>query len=151
MLAIVAPILVFIYPPQGQTSKKDTTIKLDTAPGDLANAAAEKFEAPPETGFVMKDGGGDNAAGKVAFGGYVAKDHSGNVNVFAVNCSHLGCSVAYNTDVDRFLCPCHGSQFNVNGEVVHGPAIYPLSHLDWRPGANPNEIIVSSFTLKGIG
>ena len=151
MLAIIAPLLVFIYPPQGQTSKKDTTIKLDTAPDGMANGAAEKFESPPETGFVMQDGGGDNAAGKVAFGGYLARDLSGNLNVFAVNCSHLGCSVAYNADVQRFQCPCHGSQFNVDGQVVHGPAVYPLSHLEWRPGANPNEIIVSSYTLKGIG
>ena len=151
MVAIIAPLLVFVYPPQGTTTKKDTTIKLDKAPADLGSAETVKFEAPPETGFVMADGGGDNGAGKVAFAGYVAKDLSGKVNVFAVNCSHLGCSVAYSTDSKRFLCPCHGSQFNVDGQVVHGPAIYPLSRLTWKLGAKPDEIIVVSYALKGIG
>lgn len=99
----------------------------------------------------MKDGGGDNAPGKVAFAGYAARDGGGTLNIFAVNCSHLGCSVQYSPDVRRFQCPCHGSQFDVDGQVVHGPAVYPLSNLEWKPGANPDEIVVSSYQLKGIG
>jgi Rieske Fe-S protein len=151
VVAIVAPIIVYIYPPQGQSKKTSSTIKLDKAPADLAKNEAVKFDAPPETGFVMKDGGGDNAPGKVAFGGFVAKDASGQVSVFAVNCSHLGCSVAYSADVALFKCPCHGSQFHVDGSVAHGPAQFSLSHLDWQPGVNPNEIIVVGYQLKGIG
>ena len=87
----------------------------------------------------------------MAFAGYAAKDAAGKVSVFAVNCSHLGCSVAYNADVKRFQCPCHGSQFDIDGQVVHGPAIYALSHLDWKQGASASEILVSSYELKGIG
>jgi Rieske Fe-S protein len=150
-VAIVAPILIFIYPPLVQTKKQSTTLKLDKALSDLAANEALKFQAPPETGFVMTDGGGDNRAGNVAFGGFAAKDAAGQVNVFAWTCSHLGCSVAYSADARRFQCPCHGSQFDIHGQVVHGPAIAPLSHLDWKPGANPDEIIVSSYQLKGIG
>jgi Rieske Fe-S protein len=151
VVAIVAPLLVFIYPPQGQTQTKDVTIRLDKSITDLANTDATKFLSPPETGFVMKDGGGDNAPGKVAFGGYVAKDASGNVNVFAINCSHLGCSIAWTPADQLFECPCHGSRFNINGNVVHGPAAYPLSNLTWKQGATASEIIVQSYTLKGIG
>jgi len=150
-VALIAPLLVFIYPPQGQTSTKDVTITLDKAINDLANTDATKFVSPPETGFVMKDGGGDNAPGKVAFGGFVAKDTSGAVNVFAINCSHLGCSVAWTPADQLFECPCHGSRFHIDGSVAHGPAVYPLSHLDWKPGPSANQIIVSAYTLKGIG
>ena len=150
-MAIVAPILIFIYPPQGQTKTKDVTIKLDKSLNDLTNNDATKFLSPPETGFVMKDGGGDNAPGKVAFGGYAAKDAAGTLNVFAVNCSHLGCSVAWTPSDSLFECPCHGSRFHIDGSVAHGPAVYPLSHLEWKQGANPDEIIVTSYTLKGIG
>ena len=117
----------------------------------MSSPEAVKFESPKETGFVMKDGGGDNAPGKIAFGGFVAKDASGNLNVFAVNCSHLGCSVAYNASQQRFECPCHGSMFNVNGQVTHGPAVYPLSHLTWKQGSTPDQIIVLGVPLKGIG
>lgn len=143
--------MIFIYPPQGQTKTKDVTITLDKAISDLANTDALKFLAPPETGFVMKDGGGDNAPGKVAFGGYVAKDASGAVNVFAVNCSHLGCTVAWTPADSLFECPCHGSRFNITGNVVHGPATYSLSHLTWKQGGSPSEIIVQAYTLQGIG
>lgn len=150
-MAIVAPLLVFIYPPTGQTKTKDVTITLDKAVTDLTDTDAVKFLAPTDTGFVMKDGGGDNAPGKVAFGGYVAKDASGAVSVFAVNCSHLGCSVAWTPADKLFECPCHGSRFDIDGTVAHGPAIYPLSHLEWKQGSSPNEIVVTSYTLKGIG
>jgi Rieske Fe-S protein len=71
--------------------------------------------------------------------------------VFAVNCSHLGCSVAFAADAKRFECPCHGSQFSVDGNVVHGPAVFPLSKLEWKQGSKPAEILVSSYELKGIG
>ena len=151
VVAIVAPILVFVYPPQGQTKRKDVPITLDKALDALASGDAVKFAAPTETGFIMADGGGDNAPGKVAFAGYAAKDLTGKVNVFAVNCSHLGCSVAFNADAKQFQCPCHGSQFAVDGHVVHGPAVYSLSHLEWKQGSAPTQIVVSSFELKGIG
>jgi Rieske Fe-S protein len=150
-VAIIAPILVYIYPPQGQTSTKDVTIPLDKAITDLNNNDAVRFTAPSETGFVMKDGGGDNSPGAVAFAGWVAKDASGAVSVFATNCSHLGCSVAWTPADNLFECPCHGSRFNIDGQVAHGPAVYPLSHLTWRQGASAAEIIVQAYTLKGIG
>ncbi len=151
VVAIVAPILIFIYPPQGQTKKQSTTIKLDRALIAIAANEAVKFQAPPETGFIMADGGGDNAPGKVAFGGFAAKDAAGQLTVLAWTCSHLGCSVAYAADARQFQCPCHGSQFDVSGKVVHGPAVAALSHLDWKQGANSDEIIISSYQLKGIG
>jgi cytochrome b6-f complex iron-sulfur subunit len=45
---------------------------------------------------------------------------------FAISsiCTHLGCNVK-RTGVG-FACPCHGSRFDNNGRVVHGPAPRPL-------------------------
>jgi cytochrome b6-f complex iron-sulfur subunit len=40
-------------------------------------------------------------------------------------CTHLGCVVPWNASEDKFICPCHGSQYNNEGKVVRGPA--PLS------------------------
>ena len=39
-------------------------------------------------------------------------------------CTHLGCNVKRGGP--GFACPCHGSQFDENGEVVQGPAPRPL-------------------------
>ncbi|KAL6012966.1 hypothetical protein ACLOJK_003456 [Asimina triloba] len=40
-------------------------------------------------------------------------------------CTHLGCVVPLNAAEKKFICPCHGSQYNYQGKVVRGPA--PLS------------------------
>ncbi|MEQ9553424.1 MAG: cytochrome b6-f complex iron-sulfur subunit [Coleofasciculus sp. G3-WIS-01] len=40
-------------------------------------------------------------------------------------CTHLGCVVPWNASENKFICPCHGSQYNSQGKVVRGPA--PLS------------------------
>ncbi len=42
-------------------------------------------------------------------------------------CTHLGCTVESNTD--GFTCPCHGSKFDVNGNIKQGPASKKLQSL----------------------
>ncbi len=37
-------------------------------------------------------------------------------------CTHMGCTVEWKADQNRFVCPCHGSQYDAQGHVVHGPA-----------------------------
>jgi len=70
-----------------------------------------------------------------------------DVAVLAQNCSHLGCSVSFNQDAKTFDCPCHGSRFHLDGTVLHGPAAYPLSNLDWKQGTDPKQIQVEGLTL----
>jgi cytochrome b6-f complex iron-sulfur subunit len=42
-------------------------------------------------------------------------------------CTHLGCTVE--SQPDGFTCPCHGSRFDLQGNVTHGPASKPLTAL----------------------
>lgn len=44
-------------------------------------------------------------------------------------CTHLGCTVAWKSEQNRFVCPCHGSQYDEQGRVVQGPARRNLSLL----------------------
>lgn len=37
-------------------------------------------------------------------------------------CTHLGCTVQWKSAQNRFVCPCHGSQYDAEGRVVKGPA-----------------------------
>jgi Rieske Fe-S protein len=146
----LAPILVFLWPapPKGQ-KKTPITVTLDKPLDQIAAGEAVKFDAPttPNTAFIMANGGGDNAAGGLAFGGFAVTDTDGKQHVFAINCSHLGCPIALNTDAKTFDCPCHGSRFHLNGTVLHGPAAAPLSDLSWQPGSDPNTIVVDGLEL----
>ncbi len=44
------------------------------------------------------------------------------IKVVSAVCTHLGCSVQWAAERDRFECPCHGSLFNSRGQVTSGPA-----------------------------
>ena len=52
----------------------------------------------------------------------------GNTTVRALNpvCTHRHCIVAYKRAEQRIECPCHGSQFKRDGQVLRGPAPRPL-------------------------
>jgi Rieske Fe-S protein len=145
----LAPILPYLWPapPKGQR-KGPVKVSLATPIDQLQDGTATQILAPtsPNSAFIMADGGGDNAAGDLAFGGFIVKD-AGKVTVFAQNCSHLGCSVAFNKDDKSFDCPCHGSRFHLNGTVLHGPAAFPLSHLTWKQGESPTELQVEGIVL----
>jgi Rieske Fe-S protein len=145
----ILPILVFLWPPPPKGQKKGALqIALDTPLDQLSDGQAVKFNAPasPNSAFIMADGGGDNARGDLAFGGFVVM-HQGKVEVLAINCSHLGCSVALNESAKSFDCPCHGSRFHIDGTVLRGPAAYPLSHLTWKQGQDASTIEVDGLTL----
>jgi len=49
------------------------------------------------------------------------------IKVVSGVCTHLGCSVQWAEERNRFECPCHGSLFNARGQVTVGPAQTPLS------------------------
>lgn len=48
-------------------------------------------------------------------------------SAFSLTCTHLGCTVEQIKD--EFVCPCHGSHFNLDGKLLHGPAAKPLASL----------------------
>lgn len=44
-------------------------------------------------------------------------------------CTHLGCTVSWQSEKNGFFCPCHASNFDQHGEVVNPPAPRPLDTL----------------------
>jgi cytochrome b6-f complex iron-sulfur subunit len=46
------------------------------------------------------------------------------VAAISTTCTHLGCIIA--PSATGFQCPCHGSQFDIDGNVTGGPAPRPL-------------------------
>lgn len=49
-------------------------------------------------------------------------------------CSHLGCTLKFNNEEKTWDCPCHGSRFNVIGEIIKGPTSVKLKH--WEVSLN---------------
>ena len=41
-------------------------------------------------------------------------------------CPHMGCVVSFDAAEKTWDCPCHGSRFDVDGEVLNGPAVDAL-------------------------
>lgn len=58
---------------------------------------------------------------------YIVVESDSSLADYGLNavCTHLGCVVPWNANENKFICPCHGSQYNSEGKVVRGPA--PLS------------------------
>lgn len=57
---------------------------------------------------------------------YVVRGPEGFRALSAV-CTHLGCVTRYEPGEAMIHCPCHGSRFALDGEVLAGPAPRPLS------------------------
>lgn len=43
-------------------------------------------------------------------------------------CPHLGCLYGWNDQENKFICPCHGSQFKYNGDYILGPSPRSLDY-----------------------
>lgn len=59
----------------------------------------------------------------------VYKDEEGNLHMVDTTCTHLGCELTWNNGEKSWDCPCHGSRFTYEGDVVHGPAVEPLQRI----------------------
>ena len=56
----------------------------------------------------------------------VYKDNSGKTHTVSAVCTHMGCTVGWNNKDKTWDCPCHGSRYDKNGKVIHGPAVKDL-------------------------
>lgn len=84
---------------------------------------------------------------------YIFRDRDKGFAAASAVCTHLGCTVAHFQSDQKFHCPCHGSVFDADGSVMHGPA--PKS-LQWfevtqaRDGqllVNKDKVVPSSYRL----
>ena len=57
---------------------------------------------------------------------FLARLEDGGFLALHRKCTHLGCSVPWNADEQRFTCPCHASAFDIHGDIVNAPAPRPL-------------------------
>jgi cytochrome b6-f complex iron-sulfur subunit len=77
---------------------------------------------------------------------YLIVKEDNTLENYALNavCTHLGCVVPWNKAQNKFMCPCHGSQYDKTGKVVRGPAplSLALSHMSTETG----EVVLTPWT-----
>ena len=135
-LGALYPVANFFMPLRagggtGGTSAKDELGNAVTASGWLSNHASGDRS-------LVQGLKGDPT--------YLIVDGDAAIGNFGINaiCTHLGCVVPWNSGSNKYICPCHGSQYDANGKVVRGPAplSLALTHID----IEDDNVIVSQWT-----
>jgi cytochrome b6-f complex iron-sulfur subunit len=57
---------------------------------------------------------------------YLVRLEDGGFLALNRECTHLGCTVPWDADQKKFVCPCHASSFDMLGDVLSPPAPRPL-------------------------
>jgi len=61
-------------------------------------------------------------------------NQEGKTFALSISCTHLGCTL--NISGNKFICPCHGSEFDLEGRVIKGPAMRDLKQLSFSEHAD---------------
>jgi glycine/D-amino acid oxidase-like deaminating enzyme/nitrite reductase/ring-hydroxylating ferredoxin subunit len=56
----------------------------------------------------------------------IARDEHNELHALSPVCTHMKCFVQWNYAEKSWDCPCHGSRFSIDGEVIYGPAVKEL-------------------------
>ncbi len=72
---------------------------------------------------------------------------SGGVYALSAVCTHLGCITRFRSEENVIACPCHGSRFDLEGNVIHGPAPRPLPWLEVQADPAGNLIVDTSVII----
>jgi len=95
---------------------------------DVGSVEDVPVDEPKQLDHVttIKDGYLESQSEKAV---WAVKRSGGQVNVFSPMCTHLGCGYRWDGEEKKFKCPCHGSVFDIDGQVLAGPAPRPLDRL----------------------
>jgi Rieske Fe-S protein len=72
----------------------------------------------------------DGATGDVPC--WVRRITDDKLQVFAINCAHLGCPVRWFPQSGLFMCPCHGGVYYADGSRASGPPPRGLFEYDYK-------------------
>jgi menaquinol-cytochrome c reductase iron-sulfur subunit len=76
---------------------------------------------------------------------WAIKQADGHLTVFSPLCPHLGCGYRWDGQDREFKCPCHGSVYSPNGQVLGGPAPRPLDELPTKVEEGHVYVIYKEF------
>jgi cytochrome b6-f complex iron-sulfur subunit len=105
LIELVGLVLTYLRPGKPRGSDDAGTV--------VEAGAVEKFLPNSVTAFVR---------GKF----YLCRLEDGGFLALSRKCTHLGCTVPWMNEEKKFACPCHGSAYDMRGEIISPPAPRPL-------------------------
>jgi menaquinol-cytochrome c reductase iron-sulfur subunit len=137
-IALGAPFVAYLAKPFSRAAGLTSFVKV---PGfnalGLEKPTKLGFESLQVDGFMRKP---------VYHQVWVIRHADNTATVFSPICTHLGCQFDWKDGLKQFLCPCHGSVFDISGNVLGGPAPRPLDTLDYRIENNELSVEWAVFT-----
>jgi menaquinol-cytochrome c reductase iron-sulfur subunit len=94
--------------------------------GDASEFSDSKEPVRKTVTFTQRDGWREVVSAQSV---YVSRGADGELKVLSAICPHLGCSVSWQANHDKFVCPCHGGEFKADGGNISGPPPRPMDHL----------------------
>ena len=79
---------------------------------------------------------------------YIARAKEGYFYAMSAVCTHLGCITGWNADEGVIACPCHGSRYDTEGNVIGGPAPRPLPRYQLSL-QDQDRLVVDKGTIVG--
>ena len=71
---------------------------------------------------------------------WVRRTERDKFQIFAINCTHLGCPVRWFQESHLFMCPCHGGAFYEDGSHASGPP--PRSLYEYKYKIEKGQLLV---------
>ena len=132
---IIAGTVYLVIPPALSSCSKD-----ETDNGTGGNGGGGKtitLDLTNATYAALNNVGGSVVVQEII----VANTASGYVALNSV-CTHQGCTIGYNSTLNNFPCPCHGSVYSATGSVVNGPATVAVKSYAVSKSGNTVTIIL---------
>ncbi len=79
---------------------------------------------------------------------WLSNTQNGVMAIYKV-CTHLGCLYNWNDQEGKFICPCHGSQFQSDGTYIRGPAPRSLDRFILQIVAEDGNVLAESDPATG--
>jgi len=102
-----------------------------------------KFKAGP-----VEDYPADSVTLIVDQKAYIVRAKEGYFYSMSAICTHLGCITGWKADEGIIACPCHGSRYDREGNVIAGPAPHPLPHFQMTLG-DQAQLVVDKGEVVG--
>jgi Rieske Fe-S protein len=123
VLSFLYPVLRYLIPPKQAEAVLNRIV------------AGKVGELAPNTSKISRFGSSP---------ALLINTQEGELRAFSAICTHLACSVHYESETETIFCPCHNGRFDLAGNVISGPPSKPLE--SYRIEISGDDIIISKRT-----